>query len=176
MLEKEVEEYYIIMNQRKNIIDIFYLFYEYVFSLFLEYFINLKKIEIRKANSNMDFQYKYDYEIERLRYNEILPVKVLDYYFHFEYFKNDKRLLPLYLNILKIIKNLDELLIKIKQENNLKNYEDKLEFIIKDILSVFVENINLEKIEKYTNILGEEKEKMKSKNILDIVPVENNYI
>lgn len=173
-LKKEVEEYYSEMNNRKNPIDIFYLFYTYIRSLFLEYFINLKKIEIRKSGLETHFEYKYDYKIERLRYNEILPLKILDYYFWFEYFKNNEELSP-YLDFLKVIKNLDQLLIKIRQEDNLQNYENKLEIVIKEIFSIFIKNADSEKIIEYIKKIKEEVEKMKANTVLDAVNILDNY-
>lgn len=174
-LDKEVEEYYIEMNRRRNPIDIFYLFYSYINSLFLEYFINLKKIEIRKAGPETHFEYKYDYQIERLRYNEILPLKILDYYFWFEYFKDDEKL-SLYLDFLKVIKSLDKLLIKIREENNIQNYEDKLEFVIKEVFSFFIKNVDSEKIIESIKKIKEKAEIMRLKTVFNTVNIIDNYI
>ena len=104
-----------------------------------------------------------------------MPLKILDYYFWFEYFKDDEKLF-LYLDFLKVIKSLDKLLIKIREENNIQNYEDKLEFVIKEVFSIFIKNVDSEKMIESIKKIKEKAEIMRSNTVFNTVNILDNYI
>ena len=148
-LKKQAGEYY---KRIEDDSDFLCFFYERIEIIFLAYFKSKNKISIDKnINQNDNFEYHNDYDIQRLEYNEIIPIKLLKYFFELEKAKETESS-NVYSEYIKLIISLDEVILKIRTELDIKKYEEELGNFTKKLFLMLMKDLKKEDLDGYLKL------------------------